>query len=191
MSVPMPLHLSVGCGGLDVQQGGLQLLEGVEPTLVARPGQVRGEPLSDLESGPSVWLVVELDSESRFERLNVVLQPAGDVHDAFEQVAIGDVREVNVNVNAEVGLGSGDLRPPLEAAGSHVELDLVSWERVAARAPPRRKVIRIGEGPECQLSGCVENARDGELWLVWVHPCSFLSSRSAGWTATGGASRRA
>src|SRR5438876_5788625 len=56
------------------------------------------------------------------------------------------------------GLGSGDLRPPLEAARSHVELDLVSWERVAARAPPRREVIRIGEGSECQLSGCVENA---------------------------------
>src|ERR1700681_3238433 len=150
MSVAMPLHLSVGCGGLDAQQGGVQLLE-------------------DLESGPSVGLVVELDSESRFERLNVVLQSAGDVHDAFEQVAIGDVSEVNVNVDAKVGLGSGDLRPPLEAARSHVELDLVSWERVAARAPPRREVIRIGEGPECQLSGCVENARDGELWLRRVH----------------------
>src|SRR5437773_2641643 len=88
------------------------------------------------------------------------------------------------------GLGSGDLRPPLEAARSHVELDLVSWERVAARAPPRREVIRIGEGSECQLSGCVENARDGELWLVWVHQCSFLSSRSAAWTAARWASRR-
>jgi hypothetical protein len=98
-------------------------------------------------------------SNSALERrLNVVLQSAGDVHDAFEQVAIGDVGEVNVNVDAEVGLGSGDLCPPLEAAGSHVELDLVSWERVAVRAPPRREVVRIGEGPECQLSGCVENA---------------------------------
>ena len=64
----MPLQLSVGCGGLDVQQGGVQLLEGLVPPLVARPGQVRGEPLSDLESGPSVGLVVELDSESRFGR---------------------------------------------------------------------------------------------------------------------------
>src|SRR3984893_2397757 len=173
MSVPMPLHLSVGCGGLDVEQGGLQLLEGLEPTLVARPGQVRGEPLADLLAARSVWLVVEVDSESRFERLNVVLQSAGDVHDAFEQVAIGDVGEVNANVDAEVGLGSGDLRPPLEAAGSHVELDLVSWERVAARAPPRREVIRIGEGPECQLSGCVDNARDGELWLGWGPQISF------------------
>jgi hypothetical protein len=126
MSVAMPLHLSVSCGGLDVQQGGLQVLEGLEPTLVARPGQVPGEPLSDFESGPSVLLIVELDSESRFERLNVVLQSAGDVHDAFEQVAIGDIGEVNMNMNAEVGLGVGDLRPPMEAAGSHVELDLVS-----------------------------------------------------------------
>jgi hypothetical protein len=91
MSVAMPLHLGVGCGGLDVQQGGVQLLEGLEPPLVAGPGQVRGEPLSDLESGPSVGVVVELDSESRFEGLNVVLQSAGDVHDSFEQVAIGDV----------------------------------------------------------------------------------------------------
>src|SRR6478752_247579 len=179
MSVAMPLHLSVGSGGLDVQQGGVQLLEGLEPPLVAGPRQVRGEPLSDLDSGPSVGLVVELDSESRFERLHVVLQLAGDVQNAFEQVAVGDVSEINVNVDAEVGLGSGDLRPPLEAARSHVEFDLVSWERVAARAPPRREVIRIGERSECQLSGCVENARDGELWLVWVHHCSFLSSRSA------------
>src|ERR1700736_2372945 len=97
MSVAMPLHLSVGCGGLDVEQGGVQLLEGLDPTLVAWPGQVRREPLANLESGPSVWLVVELDSESRFERLNVVLQSAGDVHNAFEQVAVGDVGEVNVN----------------------------------------------------------------------------------------------
>src|SRR6202163_3349714 len=163
MSVAMPLHLSVGCGGLDAQQGGVQLLE-------------------DLESGPSVWLVVEVDSESRFERLNVVLQSAGDVHDAFEQVAIGDVGEVNVHVDQEVGLGSGDLGPPLEAAGSHVELDLVSWECVAARSPPRRQMIRIGEGLERQPSRCVENARDGELWLVWVHQSSFLSRRSAAWT---------
>src|ERR1700694_1393351 len=102
MSVAMPLHLRVGCGGLDVQQGGVQLLEGLDPPLVAGPGQVRGEPLSDLESGPSVGLVVELNSESCFERLNVVLQSAGDVHDVFEQVAIGDVGEVNGNVGAEV-----------------------------------------------------------------------------------------
>src|SRR6202521_5309924 len=175
MSVAMSLHLSVGCGGLDVQQGGLQLLERLETTLVARPGQVRGKPLSDLESGPSVGLVVELDSESRFERLNVVLQSAGDVHDAFEQVAVGDVGEVNVNVDAKVGLGSGDLRPPLEAARSHVELDLVSWERVATRAPPRRGEIRMSDLRKCKLWGCVETARDGELWLVWVHQCSFLS----------------
>src|SRR3954465_7770518 len=112
---------------------------------------------SGLDSGPAGGLVVELDSESRFERLNVVLQSAGDVHDAFQQVAIGDVGEVNVNVDAEVGLGRGDLHPPLEAAGSHVERDLISRERVAARVPPRREVIRVGERSECQLSGCVEN----------------------------------
>jgi hypothetical protein len=91
MSVAMPLHLSVGGGGLDVRQGGVQLLEGLDPPLVVGPGQMSGEPLSDLESGPSVGVVVELDSESRFEGLNVVLQSAGDVHDSFEQVAIGDV----------------------------------------------------------------------------------------------------
>ena len=117
----------------------------------AGPGQVFGEPLADLESGPSVGLVVELDSESRLERLNAVLQSAGDVHDALEQVAVGDVGEVDVDVDAEVGLGCGDLRPPLEAAGAHVELDLVAWQRVAARAPPRREVVRIGEGPEDEL----------------------------------------
>src|SRR5262249_3816712 len=152
--------------------------------------QVSGEPLSDLEPGPSVRLVVELDSESCFERLNAVLQSAGDVHDAFEEFAVGDVGEVKVDVDAQVGLRNGDLGPPLEAAGSHVGLDVVSWERVAARSPPRREVIRIGEGLECQPSGCVKNARDGELWLVWVHQGSFSSRRSAVWTAMRWASRR-
>src|SRR5262245_8343647 len=190
MSVAITLHLGVGCGGLDVEQGGVQLVEGLQPPLGAGPGQVSGEPLSDLEPGPSVRLVVELDSKSRFERFNVVLQSAGDVHDAFEEVAVGDVGEVDVDVDAQVGLRSADLGPPLEAARSDVELDLVSWERVAARAPPPREVIRIGEGAECQPSGRVENARDGELWLVWVHQGSFLSRRSTAWTAARWASRR-
>jgi hypothetical protein len=38
----MPLDLSAGYGGMDVQQGGVQLLEGLEPPLVAveREGEV-------------------------------------------------------------------------------------------------------------------------------------------------------
>src|SRR5256885_14299994 len=144
MSVAMPLHLGVGRDGLDVEQGGVQLVEGLKPPLVAGSGQVSGEPLADLKPGPSVRLVVELDSESRFERLNVVLQSAGDVHDAFEEFAVGDVGEVDVDVNAEVRLVNGDLCPPLEAAGSHVEFDLVSWERVAVRSPPHCEMIWIG-----------------------------------------------
>src|SRR6267143_5676248 len=190
MSVAMPLHLGVGRDGLDVKQGGVQLVEGLKPPLVAGSGQVSGKPLSDLEPGPSVRLVVELHSESRFERLNVILQSAGDVHDALEEFAVGDIGEVDMDVDEEVRLGSGDLGPPLEAAGSHVELDLVSWECVAARSPPRREMIRIGEGLERQPSRCVENARDGELWLVWVHQSSFLSRRSAAWTTARWAWRR-
>ena len=45
------------------------------------------ELLVVIQSGgqhPSVSLVVELDPQSRLERLDVLLQPATDVHDAFE-----------------------------------------------------------------------------------------------------------
>ena len=69
---------------------------------------------------------MELDPESRLERLDALLQSATDVHDAFEEFAVGDVGEVDVDVDAKVGFGSIDLRPPLEAAGAHVELDLVA-----------------------------------------------------------------
>ena len=70
----MPLHLGVGRDGLDVEQGGVQLVESLEPPLVAGSGQVSGKPSSDLEPGPSVKLVLELHSESRFERLNAPRQ---------------------------------------------------------------------------------------------------------------------
>src|SRR5215207_8534411 len=186
----MALQLDGVCDGLDVEQGGVQLLERLEPALIARPGQVGGKPLADLEPRPSVGLVVELDPEPRLEWLQALLQPAGDVHDAFEEVAVGHVGQVDVDVDAEVGLGGGDLRPSLEATGAHVELDLVPWQEVAARAPPGCEVVRIGEGPEDQGSGCVEHARDGELWRFGVHQCSLVSVRSAAWTAARWASRR-
>jgi hypothetical protein len=105
------------------------------------------------------------------------------VHDAFEEVAVGNVGQVDVDVDAEVGFGGGHLRPPLEATRANVELDLLAWQRVAARAPPRREVVRIGEGPKDQRSGCIEHVRDGELWRFGVHQCSLLSVRSAAWTA--------
>ncbi len=93
-------------------------------------------------------------------------------------------------LDAEVGLGGGDLRPPLEATGAHVELDLVPWQRVAARPPPRREVVGVGEGPEDQRSGCVEHAREDELWRFGPHHCSLELVRSAAWTAARWASRR-
>src|SRR5262249_59767966 len=114
--------------------------------LMARPGQVGGKPLADLESRPPIGLVVELDPEPRLERLQALLKPAGDVHDAFEQGAVSDVRQVDVHVDAEVGLGGGDLGPSLEAAGADVGVDLVPWQRVAAWTPPSRGAGWVGEG---------------------------------------------
>ncbi len=74
----------IGCNSLDMHQGGVQLGERLAPTLLAGVRQVFGEPLADLEPRPSVGLVVELDPQSRLERLDALLQPATDVHDAFE-----------------------------------------------------------------------------------------------------------
>lgn len=45
---------------MDVEHGGVQLAEGPQPALGAGRGEEGGEPLSDLEPGPSVRLVVEL-----------------------------------------------------------------------------------------------------------------------------------
>jgi hypothetical protein len=72
----------------------------------------------------SSGVVVELDSESRLERLDAIRQLAGDVHNAIEQVAVGDVSEVDVDVDPKAGLGRKDLGPLLVAAGMDVELDL-------------------------------------------------------------------
>jgi hypothetical protein len=79
---------------------------------------VFGEPLADLESRSSVDLVVELESEFRLERLDVFRQPTRYVHDAFEQLAVGDVGEVDVDVDTKVGFGCRDLDPPLIAPGT-------------------------------------------------------------------------
>jgi hypothetical protein len=87
---------------------------------------VLGEPLADLESRPSVGLVVKLDSESRLERLEAIRQLASDVHDAIEQLVVGDVGEVDVDVDPKAGVCGKDLGPPLVAAGTDVELDLVA-----------------------------------------------------------------
>lgn len=87
-----------------------------------------GEPLADLESRPSFGVVVELGSYSRLERLDALLELASDVHDAIEQLAFGDVGEVDVDVDPNAGFGREDLRPPLVAAGAYVELDLVAGQ---------------------------------------------------------------
>jgi hypothetical protein len=116
----------ISCTRLDTHQRGVQLGERLEPTRHAGTRQVFGEPLADLESRPSVGLVVELDPEPRLERLDALLQPATDVHDALEQFAVGDVGELDVDVNAKAGVGCRDLRPPLKAAGAYVEFNLVA-----------------------------------------------------------------
>ncbi|WP_405433526.1 hypothetical protein [Micromonospora sp. NBC_00617] len=63
------------------------------------------QPLADLQSRPPVGFVVELDPQP-LERLDALVQPATDVHDAFEQFAVGDVGEVDVDVHAKVGLAA-------------------------------------------------------------------------------------
>lgn len=107
-------------------QHGVQFGKRLKPATFAGARQVFGEPLADLESRPSVDLVVELESELRLERLDALLQLTSYVHDAFEQFAVGDVGEVDVDVDTKVGFGCRDLDPPLIAAGTYVELDLVA-----------------------------------------------------------------
>ena len=116
---------------------------------------------------------MELDPESRLERFEALLQPATDVHDAFEEFAGGDVGEVDVDVHAKVGFGGIDFRPPLIAAGAYVELNLVAWQRVSGRAPPRRQVIGIGEGSVDELPRRVEHTRDDQLRSFGVHSSSL------------------
>src|SRR3990172_9922238 len=58
------------------RRAGVQLGERLEPALLAGGRQVLGEPLADLESRPSVGLVVELDSHPRLERLEAPRQLA-------------------------------------------------------------------------------------------------------------------
>jgi hypothetical protein len=61
---------------------------------------------------------VELESERRLERLDVLLQLTRDVHDAFEQFAIGAVGEVDVNVDTKVGF---DMQRPRSTVDSRRE----------------------------------------------------------------------
>jgi hypothetical protein len=72
------------------------------------------KPLPDLESCPSAGCVVEFDSEPRLERLDAVLQLASHMHEAFEQTSIDDVREIDVDLDAKVGMVNGHFRPALE-----------------------------------------------------------------------------
>jgi len=102
------------------------------------------EPLADLESSPSVGLVVELESDPCLERLEALGQLAGDVHGAIEQLAVDDLRKVEADMDPNAGIGCKDLRPSHVAAGAHVELALVARQRIADRAPPRRPG---GRGP--------------------------------------------
>src|SRR6266540_260064 len=123
----MPLHLDNRCRpSPSAIQHGIQFGERFEPALFAWARQVFREPLADLESRRSVVFVVELESELRLERLEALLQLTGYVHDAFEQFAVGDVGEVDVDVDTKVGFRCRDLDPPLIAAGTYVELDLVA-----------------------------------------------------------------
>jgi hypothetical protein len=55
----------ISCNSLDIHQRGVQLGERLAPTHLAGVRQMFGEPLADLQSRPSVSLVVELDPPQR------------------------------------------------------------------------------------------------------------------------------
>ena len=105
---------------------GVQLGERLAPALLTGGRQILREPLADLDSRPSVGLVVELDSDLRLERLEALGELAGDVHGAIEQLAHDDLRKVDLDVDPNAGIGRKDLRPSQVAARAHVELDLVA-----------------------------------------------------------------
>src|SRR6266542_5448356 len=83
---------------------GVQLGERLEPALLTGGRQMLREPLADLESRPSVGLVVELDSDPRLERLETLGQLAGDVHGAVEQLAVDDLHEAWRELRLVTGL---------------------------------------------------------------------------------------
>jgi hypothetical protein len=87
-----------------------------------------GEPLANLESRPSIELFVELDSDPRLERLEAPGEPAGDAQDAVEQLAVDDLRKVEVDVDPTAGLGWENFGPSLVAARANVEVHLVAWQ---------------------------------------------------------------
>jgi hypothetical protein len=94
------------------------------------------EPLADLESSPSVGLVVELESDPRLERLEALGKLAGDVHGAIEQLAVDDLRKVEVDVDPNVTGGlMGAVRPSAGRSG-------VARGRRAARDWGRRATRR-------------------------------------------------
>ncbi len=57
----------------------------------------------DFEAGAPVRFVVEVDSELGRERLDAVVAPSRHMHDAFEDLLIGDISEVDVDVQPRVG----------------------------------------------------------------------------------------
>src|SRR5438874_847078 len=83
---------------------GVQLGERLEPALLTGGRQMLREPLADLESSPSVGLVVELESDPRLERLEALGKLSGDVHGAIEQLAVDDLHEVEVDVDPNAGI---------------------------------------------------------------------------------------
>jgi hypothetical protein len=86
--------------------------------LITPPGQVVGKQVADHESRPSVGLVVE----RRLEWLQALLQVAGHVHDALEELSVGNLGQVDVDVDAEVGLAAATAvhrwKPPARASNS-------------------------------------------------------------------------
>jgi hypothetical protein len=157
----------------------VQLGERLAPPALRWGHMALGEPLADLESRPSVGLVVELDSQSRLERSEVPWQLAGDAHDPIEQLPVDDVGEVDAALGPAAGIVREDLGPSLEATRADVELDLFAWQWVAERTPPRGEPVRVGERPvgECAAHRrCASGRAVGPSW-------SWPASRRAilGW----------
>jgi hypothetical protein len=113
-------------GVASVEQRDVELGERFTPSPLAWLRKVTGKPLGYLQAGPSVRLVVKLDPESRLERSEAIVSLTGYPHDAFEQYAIGDVGQVDIDVDLGVEVAVNDLDPTLKSPRAYIELHLLA-----------------------------------------------------------------
>ena len=59
-----------------------------------------GKPLTDFNAGAAAGFVVELNAEAGPEGLNAFLKLPGDAHHTLDQLVLGDVFQVEVDMDA-------------------------------------------------------------------------------------------